>query len=247
MPAPTSQAWLDALLALLFAFGGFESTFMAAGEMKQPRRDAPFALFVAIAVITAVYLSAHLVAAWSLPDLAGSQRPLADAARVFAGPIGAMVISLGAVMSTSGTLCANGIAAPRLVYALGERGDFPRAFAAVHPRFRTPHVAILVWAGLVLALALWGGFLWSAILSAAARLVTYAVSCAALIRLRHLQPAADAWRAPAGPLLACIGIGFCGVLVFGITGDQAMVMGAIFLLAAVNWFAARKSARSAAA
>jgi amino acid transporter len=236
---PTAASWVDALLVLLFAFGGFESAFLAAGENKNSRRDAPFALLVAVLVITALYLSVHLVAMWSVPNLAASERPLADAARVFAGPVGAMAISVGAMLSTLGTLCAGVVTAPRLVYALGERGDFPRVFAAVHPQFRTPYIAILLWAALVLVLALWGNFLWNAVLSIAARLFTYGCTCAALIRMRKLRPDADAWRAPAGPLLALVGIAFCALLVLRLSATQALVIGGIAIVGTLNWLFVR--------
>jgi amino acid transporter len=181
---------------------------------------------------------------WSVPDLAHSERPLADAARAFAGPIGAKAISLGAVLSTLGGLCAAVITAPRLVYALGERGDFPRIFAAVHSRFRTPYVSILVWAACVLVLALWGNFIWNAVLSVAARLVTYAMSCGALIQMRRSRPNADAWRAPAGRLLALLGFGFCLLLVARMTSVHAMIVAGVAAVALANWFAVRSRLRT---
>ena len=241
LPAPAAAGtWVDALVGLLFAFGGFESACLPAGEVKDPRRDAPFALFAGFAVVAAIYLSVHLVAMWSLPNLASSERPLADAARVFAGPAGAALISFGATVSTLGTLCAGAITAPRLVFALGVRGDFPRLFAAVHPRYRTPYVSIIAWSLLALGLALWGNFLWNAVLSISARLVTYGLGCGALIQLRRRQPDADAWRAPAGPLLAILGIGFCVLLLFRLSFSQALIIAGVGAIGALNWLAARR-------
>lgn len=231
--------WIDALVVLMFAFGGFESACLPAGEAKSPRRDAPFALLTGFAVVTAIYVSVHLVAMWSVADLGRSERPLADAARVFAGPAGAMTIALGATLSTLGGLCAAVITAPRLAYALGERGDFPRLLGAVHPRYRTPYVAILLWGALALGLALWGNFLWNAVLSIAARLVTYGVSCCALIQLRRRQPEAEAWRAPAGPLLAVLGLGFCVLLVMRLNITQAVIVWCVAAVATANWLAVR--------
>jgi basic amino acid/polyamine antiporter, APA family len=237
--APSAGAWIDALVILLFAFGGFESSMMAGAETKNPRTDAPFALFMGLVLVTLIYFSVHLVAMWSLPNLAGSERPLADAARVFAGPAGATFIALGAALSTLGALSGGIVSAPRMVFALGERGDFPRLFAAVHPRFRTPWVSILFWAVLVLVLALWGNFLWNAVLSVAARLVTYSMTCAALIKLRRTRPAADAWRAPGGNILAAAGMGFCALLVFRLTGAHAIIMASVAAIALINWLAVR--------
>jgi basic amino acid/polyamine antiporter, APA family len=223
----------------VFAFGGFESALIPAAETKDPRRDTPFALAVGLTAVAICYLAIHLVAMWGVPDLANSPRPLADAARSFAGPTGAAAMALAAMLSAFGWLSGAYIVMPRLIYALAERGDFPRPFAAVHARFRSPHLAILLWAVLVLTLGIYGSFIWNAVLAGVARLVTYAATCVALMQLRRREPQADAWRAPAGNLLALIGIAFCGVLVLRMTPAHAAIMGAVAIIAAVNWLVVR--------
>jgi amino acid transporter len=241
---PTAGPWIDALVALMFAYGGFEAAVIPAGETKNPRRDAPFGLFVGLALVTAIYLLVHLVTMWSVPDLANSARPLADAARAFAGPTGAGLIAVGAMLSTFGWLTGAFVTSPRLTYALAERGDFPRVFSAVHPRFRTPYISILLWTALVLALALYGSFIWNAILSVAARLVTYAASCAALIQLRRKQPHATAWRAPAGWLLASFGIAFCALLILRMNAGHARIIAVVALIGLINWLVVRPRRRA---
>jgi len=244
--AISSATWIKALVLMAFAYGGFESALIPAGETKNPRRDAPFALLTALVVVAVFYLAIHFVAMRALPDLAHSERPLADAARVFAGPAGAAVISLGAMISTFGWLCGGLVGVPRLTYALAEGGDFPRVFAQVHPRFRTPHVSIVLWAVLVLALALWGNFIWNAVLSVAARLVTYAMGCAALIRLRQRDPHADAWRAPAGVVLALLGGAFCVLLIAQMNADHARIVAVVAAIGTANWLAVRRRMPAAA-
>ena len=133
-------------------------------------------------------------------------------------------MALAAMLSAYGWMSAAFVAMPRLIYALGERGDFPRAFAAVHPRFRSPHLAILLWAVLVLGLAIYGSFIWNAILAGVARLVTYGATCVALIQLRRKRPQADRWRAPAGNLLAVIGIAYCAGLALRMNATHAAVV-----------------------
>lgn len=236
---PTFTAWTDGLVLLVFAFGGFESALVPAAEGKNPRRDTPFALGVGLAIIAVIYFLVHLVTMWSVPNLTQSTRPLADAARTWAGTWGAGAMAIAALISTYGWASSAFVTIPRLMFALGERGDFPRALASVHPRFRTPHIAILFWALLVIALAVYGNFIWNAALAGVARLVTYAVTCIVLIRLRQKKPTADRWRAPAGPVLAIIGIAFCAVLTRTLTIDHAAVMGAVGVIAAANWFAVR--------
>jgi amino acid transporter len=240
----TSASWMGAVLVLLFAFGGFEAALMPLAEGKNPRRDIPFALFTGLLVIAGCYLLTQIVAMRTVPQLAGSERPLADAARTLLGPLGAGFIAFGAMISTSGYLSAQIVGVPRQTFAMAERGDFPRFFAGIHPRFRTPYASILIWGGLVLALAIYGNFLWNAIISAGARLVTYAVACASLIRLRHLRPQADAFRLPAGRGIAVAGILLCGALIWQMHATHAVVISLIAAVAALNWLIVRRRANT---
>ncbi len=237
----TPSGWMNAVLVLLFAFGGFEAALMPLAEGKDPRRDIPFALFTGLLVIAGCLLLTQIVAMRTVPDLAGSERPLADAARALVGPIGAGFIAIGAMVSTSGYLSAQLVGVPRQTYAMAERGDFPKNFGLVHARFRTPWVSILLWGGLVLTLAIYGNFIWNAIISAGARLVTYGIACVALIRLRKLRPQADAFRLPAGPLVALAGLALCAVLVAQMSATHAVVIGLIATIGAANWFAVRRN------
>ena len=238
--AATPAGWLNAVLVLLFAFGGFEAALMPLAEGKNPRRDIPFALFTGLLVIAACYLLTQIVAMRTVPNLAGSERPLADAARTLLGPIGAGCIALGAMISTSGYLSAQIVGVPRQTYAMAERGDFPRVFAGVHSRFRTPYVSILIWGLLVWALAIYGNFIWNAIISAGARLVTYAVACVSLIRLRQQRPQAEAFRVPAGRFVALAGIVLCLVLLWQMNATHAVVIGTIATVATLNWLLVRR-------
>src|SRR5262245_28123660 len=167
-----SGGWLDALLLLVFAYGGFEAALMPMAEARNPRRDAPVALFTALAVVTAVYTLVQVVVVGTLEAPAGTDRPLATSARLFLGPPGAALIAAGALVSVYGYLSGQFVSAPRLTYALAEGADFPAVLASVHPRFRTPHVSIVAHAVLVLALAAAASFRWNAVLSAVARLIT---------------------------------------------------------------------------
>lgn len=251
-PAPaaaelTFGAWTDALVALFFAFGGFEAALIPAAETKDPRRDAPFALLTGLAIVAAIYFLVHVVAMWSVADLAKSPRPLADAARNFAGPAGAGAMAVAAMVSVYGWLSGAFITVPRLMYALAERGDFPRRLAAVHARFRTPHVAIVLSALVLLALSIYGSFIWNALLAAVARLVTYAATCLALIQLRRRHPQDEAWRAPAGRWFAFVGIGLCGVLVLRMNWSHAISMTLVAVVGTINWVAVRQAERARAA
>ncbi len=191
-----------AVLMLMFAFGGYELITIPASESKSPRRDAPPALLLTIAIVCAVYVLVQLVAAGTLPGLAGSDAPLADSAEMFMGPAFGVLIAIGGLFSIGGSNAGSMLAGPRLTYALGEKGQLPRIFAHVHPRFRTPDVSILVFAGIAFALALTGTFAQLATLSAVARIVFYMATCAAVPVLRRkVEAPGDAFELPAGALV----------------------------------------------
>jgi len=235
--SPGTSRWLKSMLLLVFAYGGFETALAPMSEAKDPRRDAPFALFTALVVCTALYALIQWVVVGVLPDAAHSQRPLADVARLAAGPVGAALVAVGALISFYGYLSAKILAMPRVPFALAEQGDFPKAFAAVHRRFHTPYVSILVFAAMVWGFALIGEFKWNVTLSAVARLLYYGVGCAALPILRRKQPegASAMFHLPAGNFFAVLGVILCLILVTRVDFGQSLILVATIVLALVNW------------
>ncbi|OHE83230.1 MAG: amino acid transporter, partial [Lysobacterales bacterium RIFOXYA1_FULL_69_10] len=155
----------EAALLLLFAYAGFENTPAAAGEYRDPRRDVPFALVAMIALVTALYVLVQLVAQGTLPTLAQSETPLAEAAAGFAGNGAALLLTVGAAISILGTNFNTMLFGPRYMYALAMDGYLPRGLARLHPRWRTPVVAIVLQAALAVLLALTGSFVQLALLS----------------------------------------------------------------------------------
>ncbi len=211
--APDAASFTQAVLQLVFAFAGFEAVVVAAGESRDPRRDLPFALFVGLATATVLYILIQVVCIGTLPSLAASERPLADASVCFAGAIGGSVITVGALVSTIGVLCGVVLVAPRILYAMSERGQLPRALGLTHPRFHTPSVAILVTAAVGLALSISGTFSYLVNLNVIARLVTYASTAGALVVLRRSERDRPAlFSVPAGGLVASLCLGACAWL-----------------------------------
>ncbi len=237
-PVTTNQ-WLKAVLLLVFAYGGFETALAPMGEAENPRRDAPFALFVALVVCTVVYALIQWVVVGVLPDASHSERPLADVARVAVGSFGAALVAVGALISFYGYLSAKILGMPRVTFALAEQDDFPKVFAAVHPRFHTPYVSILVFAALVWAFALSGEFNWNVTLSAVARLLYYGVCCAALPVLRRKQPESAGFRLPAGNLFAGIAVVMCAALITRVDFGQSLIVAATITVGLLNWLVVR--------
>jgi amino acid transporter len=241
--SPDANAWMRAMLLLIFAYGGFEGALVPAGEARDPRRDMVFALFAALVTCTVIYSLIQWVVVGTLPDPAHSDRPLADVARIILGHGGAALIAVGALVSTYATLGANIIAAPRITFALGQRGDFPPLFASVHPKFHTPYFSIVVFALVVWLFALFGSFAGNATLSAAARLSYYGLVCAALPALRKKQPGAASFRLPGGWLFAGLGVLICFGLLARIDFSKSLVLIATISLALLNWLVVRRGAR----
>jgi len=197
--APGVADFSAGMLLLVFAFTGFETATVPAGEVRDPRRTLPFAILTALAVIVPLYLLVQVVSIGTLPGLATSTRPLADAAAAFAGPLGASVVVVGALVSIAGTLNGLVLAAPRLLFAMAGNGGLPALLARTHPRHHTPHVAIMLTGLAMLVLTLSGSFLSAVAISTLTRLLAYAATCAAVPVLRRRVDVAPAlFRAPGG-------------------------------------------------
>jgi amino acid transporter len=139
---PSYRAFSASVLLLVFAFTGFEMAVIPPVRSR-PQRHLPFALLTGTAIVVVLYVSIQAVCIGTLPELASSQRPLADVGGRLFGVAGSTVISLGALISVTGTMNAIMLAAPRLLFAMAEQGQLPPTISATHKRFHTPHVAIL--------------------------------------------------------------------------------------------------------
>ncbi len=241
-PVP-ANAWMKAMVLLIFAYGGFESALAPMGEAKNPGRDAGFALFAALIACTVIYALVQWVVVGVLGPGATTDRPLAEVARITMGNRGAALVAIGALVSVYGYLGAKLLGMPRVTFALAKGGDLPRLFAAVSPRFHTPWFSILFYAAAVWGLAMVGNFVWNVTLSVVARLFYYAVVCAALIALRRKQPLAVRLRLPGGPVLVVLGVGITVVLATQVDLSKSLILAATVGAAILNWVWARRADR----
>jgi len=232
--------WFECILLLVYAYGGFEGSLFVGGETKNPRADTPVALLRALAAVCVLYTAIQFVVVALLPSAATSARPLADAAQRFLGSGGGALIGLAALVSTYGYLSASLLQSPRITFAMGERGDFPRFFAAVHPRFRTPHVSIVIYAVLLFGFAAFGNFRWNAMLSAVARLAVYGAMALAVPVLRRKNPSAATFRLPMPYFFSGAGIFLAILLMTRMGRSEFVIVSATCLVAFVNWLAIRR-------
>lgn len=249
---PTLGGWLNAMVLLMFAYGGFESALIPMAEAKDARRDAPFALVVGLALVTVVYLAAQLTVLVTLTEPAATNRPLAASARVMFGGGGAVIITVAALISVYGWVASNMLNVPRLTMAMAEQGALPAFFGRIHPTFRTPWISILIFAGISLALALQAGLLQNLSLSAVSRLLMYGGVCLSLpvfrwresrgIAMPGVEPAL--FRVKGGTVLAAIGVALSLLLATRMNGSDAIKMGAVIAFAAAHWTVLQSRARS---
>jgi amino acid transporter len=238
-----TQVSTSALL-LIFAFGGYEVVPVPAGEARDPQRAVPFAMVTTIVIVTAVLTLVQVVALGTLPGLAGSTTPLADASLLFLGAGGALLMTAGAAISMGGNNLGAALTGSRAIFALAEQGDLPKVFGRVHPRYQTPHVAIVFTCLVTLLLALSGSFVTLAAASAVARLLLYAGTCASVLALRRRGRAP--FTIPLGPVVPIVALAVSAAILSGATMTQLQV-GGIFLVVGAALFAmARRGARSAA-
>lgn len=232
-----------AALLLIFTFGGYDVVSVPAGEARDPRRHLPFALVVTIVVITLVFVAGQAVVMSVLPDPAASRTPLADAAAIIMGAGGALLISIGAIISMTGNNHGHVLTGSRMLYALAAHGELPKPLARIHPEFRTPANAVIFTAAVGLTLALSGSFVVMATASAVARLVTYTGTCAATLVLRRPRAgvAPATFVSPLGPTVPIVGTVVSLAILVGASRQQLTGGAVALLLGAVLFAVARRS------
>jgi len=178
---PGSKPLGDSVILLIFAFVGIEVGLIPSGEVKNPARTVPRAAYLALLITTVLYIAIQLVAQGTLgADLANHpDTPLAEAAAHFLGNLGRTILLAGATISAFGFVTSDILSSPRMIFAFGRDGALPLWFAHVHPRYRSPDVAIITYAVLAFALSVTSTFEALAILSNVAVLLMYLLCCAA--------------------------------------------------------------------
>jgi amino acid transporter len=168
-------------LLLIYAYVGFETVAVTAGETSQPRSTIPKALVGTVIGTGLLYFIIVLVFVSIIPAEQFANATLVDVGRALAGTAGAFAITLAAIFSIGGNLAGSMIAAPRLIFSLAENRLLPRWFGHVHAKYATPDRCILIMGGMALVLALTGSFVKLAIASSVARLLGYIICIAPIV------------------------------------------------------------------
>jgi APA family basic amino acid/polyamine antiporter len=243
-PSGPTGPWFHAVLLLMFAYGGYETALMLGGEAKNPKRDYPFALLCALVVCTLVYTMTQGIIISVVPAASMTERPMATAAKLMLGRWGAGLVSFGVLVSCYGYLSANILGFSRLLFAQAEQGDMPQTLARVHSKFRTPHLAIVIFSVALLGFSLAGGFQWNVTVSAMSRLIYYGSVCAALPFLRRNKNSPKAeFHLPMGNLVAVLAVLVSLFLFPHLDRPGVIVLCVVAVLITANTLWARRQAR----
>jgi amino acid transporter len=232
---PTAAAVSRASLLLLFAFLGVEAALVPSGEVVNPSRTVPRAIFLALSAVAVLYVAIQVVAQGLLGDaLARDPTPVASAAQVAMGPSGRMLILVGSTISMFGYVSGMTLAVPRMLFAFARDGFLPEPLARVHPRWHTPHLAIAAQVLIVLTIALFGNFEVLAVAANVTVLIVYAACALAAIELRRrgIQGGGVPFQVPltrVAPFLALVVIAW---MLWGLSPGEWRAAGIILAAAA---------------
>lgn len=197
-----SHSLSQVVLLFIFALMGFESATIVAGEIQNPQRNLPFAILLGLTGAALIYAFLMVASIALLPNLAGTDRPIADLAGVLFGRAGELVTAGGAVLMLLGSLVAGFFLTPRMLFALGDTRFLPPPVSAVHSEWRTPHISILATSTVILVFVTFGDFITILSMATSARLLVYAACCAALLKLRRRPKGSVArFTVPGGALI----------------------------------------------
>jgi amino acid transporter len=198
--APTGQT----AVLLFFAFMGVEGSLNASGEVVSPARTIPRAIFLALSLVTLLYLALQMTAQGVLGGaLPNNAAPLAATAAVVLGPWGTRFLVAATALSATGYLAADVLCSPRNMFAMAERRQLPAVLARVDPRAGSPAVAIGTYAVLCAAVACTGTFRQLVIMATSGTLILYLICCLAVLPLRARGVATHGapFVSPGGPVV----------------------------------------------
>ncbi len=199
---------IAALMLVVFTHIGWDRVGYVAGEMKDPRRDIPWSMFIGIATIVFIYVMMNVIyhRTLGMDGMRASTIVASDVAAELTGPVGAGFIALLVMISTTGSINGTMMTATRAYYAMAKDGLFFKWLNFVHPRFRTPSRAIVVhcvWAAVILIVR--GTFETIVAGMVFAVLIFYTLTTLALFKLRKNDVGGQGvYRMPLYPLLPAV-------------------------------------------
>jgi APA family basic amino acid/polyamine antiporter len=148
------STFMFALVSVLFTYGGWQNIGFIAGELKNPRRNLPMSMAIGVTIVIVIYMLTNFVYVnvLGVPTMAGSHLVASDTMECLWGKVGGSFVALLIMVSSFGITNAIIMVSPRVYYAMSKDGLFLPQLARVHPRFKTPHIALVfqaVWASVI--------------------------------------------------------------------------------------------------
>lgn len=244
---PSLSALGASMVLVMFAYSGMETALVPSGEVRDPARDVPRATMAAILLCVLLYLGVQVVAQGTLgAGLADSKVPVADAAGALWAP-GRTLLLLTACVSMLGFMMGNLLGSSRLLYALGRDGYLPRVIGNVNATTRVPIGALVMHAGIALALALGGDFDSLALVSGGAICLVYVTVCLAAWRAQRLdiRERGTPFVLPGGPVIPALSVLAMGAIVMTLKSEEWQAI-AIALVVLVLVYAGVRGLRNRA-
>lgn len=244
---PGGKALGDSVLLLIFAFVGIEVALVPSGEVKNPSRTVPRAIYLALAITTALYVAIQLVAQGVLGAglAANTISPLAEAAGQFLGNFGRLLLLTGATISAFGFVTSDILSSPRILFAFGRDGVLPRWFAHVHPRYHSPDVAIIVYAAVAFLFSLNSTFEALAVMANVAVLLLYILCCSAawVLLRRNVRADGEPFDFPGAKLVPAVAILVIIWILAHATIREFAVTASVLAVGSLLYFAGQKLGR----
>jgi basic amino acid/polyamine antiporter, APA family len=244
------SALAQMIVLLNFTFQGTEGALSASGEVRDAARAVPLSILLSLGTVTLLYIALQVVAQGVLGAELSQHKaaPLAETAGAIVGQWGRRAIVFTALLSSLGYFAADTLSTPRAIYAQARSGLLPSGLAAVHPRWRTPYVAIIAYVVLSATLALSGSFRSLAILTAAGSLTMYLIVCAAAAVLDRRDVRADRapLRLPGGPTIPVLSCAIIAALLSTLGRRELVATAVMVALASLPYWFQRIRSRSPA-
>jgi amino acid transporter len=241
---PNASETASTAVLLIFAFMGVESALTPSGEVNNPARTVPRAIFLALGITTLLYIALQVVTQGILgAELAtNTKAPLAEAAKRVLGRGGELLVLIGAAISTIGYVIGDMLAGPRMPYALARDGLLPRLLGRVHERYRTPHVAIIAHGIICAVFATTRTFAGLVFILWLLSLLVYMVCCLAPIKLHRLDVRAEGatpFNLPFGPVIPIAASAIIVWLMSSSTRREFLWLAGMIVVATIVFFIMR--------
>jgi APA family basic amino acid/polyamine antiporter len=227
---------------IFFAYLGFGRIAALGEEVKDPKRTLPLSILFGLAASAILYAITGLVATGlvSYTSLGNSGSPIALAATATGNFLLIKTVSLGAVVALVSVLLTNLLGLSRVSFAIARNRQFPKSLSRIHSKFGTPYVSILITGGLMATLASFLSLPQSAAITSFSMLCTHIILHTSAMRLRKKVPNLTTFKAPFFPLIPCLGLVSCVILMFSLPELAWFVAAGIIIVSSLYYVLQRK-------